>query len=127
MSSVGRLVALVSLLLSVAFAIAPGASATSYWQHYGWDPSGYDGSCTWYATSARCSGWNNWSFVEGTIYSGGPVLVGFENYQRIRGQYAYAGDYREVDPYMLGMCCYLIAHGTNTAVPAWVSLWAASP
>ena len=110
--------------LSLALAAAPVAGA--YWENYGWVPNGYDGRCVWYPTSARCSGWNKWQFIEGIVYSGGPVLVGFENWQRIRGIYAYAGDRRTLDPYAVGMCCYLIAHGTNTAVPAWAELWAAT-
>jgi hypothetical protein len=113
-------------LLAVVLTLAAAPIARAYWGYYGWVPNGYDSSCLWYPSQARCSGWNNWVFVQGSVYTGGPVLVGFENYERIRGQYAYAGDYRDVEPYMVGMCCYLIAHGTDTAVPAWVSLWTAS-
>jgi hypothetical protein len=124
MSLIRRL--LVVLALSAVVALAAASAAGAWWEHYGWVPSGNDGNCLWYATSAQCSGWNNWVFVQGTIYSGGPVLVGFENYQRIRGQYGYAGDFVDVEPFTVGMCCYLIAHGTNTAIPAWAELWAAS-
>jgi hypothetical protein len=123
-SAIRRLLVLTALAISIALVAAPFAGA--YWDYFGWVPNGYDRSCLWYATSARCSGWNRWEFVESTVYSGGPVLIGFENYERIRGQYVYAGQYRETDPWMIGMCCYLIAHGTNTSVPAWASLWATS-
>jgi hypothetical protein len=124
MSSIRRLLVLTVLTVLMSLTAAPLAGA--YWDYYGWVPNGYDGSCLWYASSARCSGWNNWAFVESTVYSGGPVLIGFENYERIRGHYVYAGQYHETDPWMIGMCCYLTAHGTNTAVPAWTSLWAAA-
>ena len=103
------------------FAAAPSV-ANAYWDYYGWLPNGYDPNCIWYATSAQCSGWNLWQGISVTVYSGGPVLNGFENYSTIRGHWTYAGQYNFESPGWLGMPSYAKAQETNfTGVTAWIS------
>jgi hypothetical protein len=108
------------VLVCAALFVAPAASAGS-WQYYGWLPNGYDANCIWYAGSAQCSGWNYWKFNQDQVYSGGPVLVGFENYSTIRGRWTYPGDAATVWPSLLGMPAYVKAQITNySGVTAWL-------
>ena|SRR6266571_5856841 len=103
-------------------AAAPSVASAAYWEYYGWLPNGYDANCIWYATSAQCSGWNYWQTISLTVYSGGPVLNGFENYSTIRGRWTYGGQYSWTSPSSLGMSSYSKAQETNyTGVTAWIS------
>ena len=102
---------LIALAVAAAALALPGSALA--WEFYGQVGIGsYSGPCIFYWNMARCSGWNYWAVGSCTDYSGGTILCGFENTNRIRGRYLGAGQYVAQTPYDLGMGGYLLAHGT---------------
>jgi hypothetical protein len=113
-------------LATAFFATATTVATAGYWK---WPASGYgtltsgtvSGTC-WYNPGAVCSGWNYWcnSFLDKS--SGGVVLHGYENSERIRGHFLSAGEDEVLLPQEVSMGGYLKSSTTWWSDPSSV-LW----
>ena len=123
-SNVGGVKKLLALAATLAAAVAVGGTGTAsagwYFKtddgQWGWLGPGLvdDPNCIWYRGRAACSGWNywHWNYIE-RQRQWGTILLGFENYERIRGK--FIGEFETSDivwPSMFSMGGYLVSHGT---------------
>jgi hypothetical protein len=116
-----------TLVLAAGFALTTPAAANAVWTYIGPLPGLYDGDCLWYPFTGQCSGWNTWAYIDTYNNGGGTILNGFENYNRIRGQWIASGGHRTTLPSDVGMGGYLKAQVTNNSgVTADVDAYAAA-
>lgn len=114
MKRVALRIAAIAAALLVATA---GAASAGEWQRSGglwYGSGGRDGTCIWYPIQSSCAGWNYWTWTNGTVDSGAYVkyLAGYEDAQRIRGIWLYAGQNGGVWVSGVGMSGYLKAVAT---------------
>ncbi len=104
------LLAMLGATLALVFATPASAGTWSFSGKVG--IGAYSGPCIFYWNMARCSGWNYWFIMGCNDYSGGTILCGFENTERIRGFYVNAGQGTSPTPSDVGMGGYILAHAT---------------
>jgi hypothetical protein len=102
--------AAVGAFIALAF---PSSAAAGEWFYYNYvGPGENNGVCIWYPSQSACGGWNYWFCIKTHVDSGGTVLIGYENNDRIRGVYRSAGGTAQVFPSDVGMGGYLMAQDT---------------
>jgi hypothetical protein len=100
--AIRRVIVLAVLLMAL---LAPTAKA-GIWNGSWWLPGGYNGSCVWYYYASVCGWWSgSWSLHQTTVSDTGlaQLLTGYENYNTIRGQWIYNGQYRGGAPSFYSM------------------------
>jgi hypothetical protein len=89
---------------SVVAMAFPTSAAAGEWFYYNYvGPGENNGVCIWYTSLGACSGWNYWFCIKTHVDSGGTVLIGYENTDRIRGVYRSAGGTAQVFPSDVGI------------------------
>ena len=108
---------LVLVLISLAL-VLPARAQSGEWAWAGWlyldSPYRSGWGCPWYNRQGSCSPWNYWTFHTSFTNNGdfSQCLTGYENGDRIRGQWIYPDQNRGSDPSFLGMGGYLKAQVT---------------